>query len=312
MEWYYALNNQQQGPVSEADLRGMAQAGVIQPDTLVWRQGMADWQPYGQVVGGAPASPVAGAYAEIPSRMDQYMPRESSGTGGQTPNSELRAMARQALSGGWGPAVGFIVVLWLIHFGVNMASGILPIVGVFVPIVLAGPFTLGMMTNYLNVSRGGETDFANLFSGFQDFGRALGVYFLILLMAFVVIFIGAFVVVAAMGVTGGISEARFQEADGVLLAIIFIAVALCVASGFYIQLKFSQVYYIMADHRDMGVIEVLSTSSQMMKGQLLKLFFLYLSFIGWAFLAIFTFFIGYIFLVPYMMVAQAKFYDDIR
>src|SRR2546428_6139769 len=51
MNWYYAEAGQQRGPVGDAELSGLVQAGTIRGDTLVWREGMADWQPYGQVKG---------------------------------------------------------------------------------------------------------------------------------------------------------------------------------------------------------------------------------------------------------------------
>jgi hypothetical protein len=46
MDWYYASNGQQSGPVSEAQLDELARTGGIAPTTLVWRQGMTNWQPY--------------------------------------------------------------------------------------------------------------------------------------------------------------------------------------------------------------------------------------------------------------------------
>ena len=46
MDWYYASNGQQSGPVSETQLDDLAQRGTIAPTTLVWRQGLANWQPY--------------------------------------------------------------------------------------------------------------------------------------------------------------------------------------------------------------------------------------------------------------------------
>ncbi len=49
MNWYYADGTQQQGPVSEADFAQLVQAGKVTDQTMVWREGMADWQPYGNV-----------------------------------------------------------------------------------------------------------------------------------------------------------------------------------------------------------------------------------------------------------------------
>ena len=49
MNWFYVENGQQRGPVSDADLANLTRTGVIQPDTLVWREGMADWQHYSKI-----------------------------------------------------------------------------------------------------------------------------------------------------------------------------------------------------------------------------------------------------------------------
>jgi hypothetical protein len=53
-EWFYAHNGQQAGPVSEAALGDFARTGVITPDTLIWRAGMNDWQPYKTVMTAPP------------------------------------------------------------------------------------------------------------------------------------------------------------------------------------------------------------------------------------------------------------------
>ena len=50
----------------------------------------------------------------------------------------------------------------------------------------------------------------------------------------------------------------------------------------------------------------------MMKGHKMDLFLLYLSFIGWAILCIFTLFIGYLWLAPYVQMTEVKFYEKIR
>ena len=46
MNWYYVEAGQQAGPVDDAQLEGLASSGKIQPDTLVWREGMPNWQPF--------------------------------------------------------------------------------------------------------------------------------------------------------------------------------------------------------------------------------------------------------------------------
>lgn len=45
MNWFYALNGQQKGPVSEQEIVQLASTGVINASTLIWRDGLPDWQP---------------------------------------------------------------------------------------------------------------------------------------------------------------------------------------------------------------------------------------------------------------------------
>lgn len=43
VQWYYARNDQQFGPVSATELKQLADAGAIAPDDLLWREGMDSW-----------------------------------------------------------------------------------------------------------------------------------------------------------------------------------------------------------------------------------------------------------------------------
>jgi uncharacterized RDD family membrane protein YckC len=44
--WYYALDRQQLGPVSEEEMDRLAASGTIRGNTLVWHAGMPGWEPY--------------------------------------------------------------------------------------------------------------------------------------------------------------------------------------------------------------------------------------------------------------------------
>src|SRR4051812_46591159 len=65
MQWYYATNGQRQGPISQDEFDQHVRNGLIKPDTLVWRQGMANWVSYATLMGvGQPAAtPAADAGA---------------------------------------------------------------------------------------------------------------------------------------------------------------------------------------------------------------------------------------------------------
>lgn len=64
--WFYASEGQQQGPFPEIQLRELIGRGTISADTLVWTEGMANWQRAGDVPGlvsgasGPPGLPRSG------------------------------------------------------------------------------------------------------------------------------------------------------------------------------------------------------------------------------------------------------------
>ena len=62
MSWYYADAGRQIGPVEEPALDDLVRSGVVRDDTLVWREGMAGWEPHGTVRGPKPAASVPPAY----------------------------------------------------------------------------------------------------------------------------------------------------------------------------------------------------------------------------------------------------------
>src|SRR5579862_1806316 len=46
MEWHYVnANGEQAGPVDDAGLNELLKSGQVTQETLVWRDGMPDWQP---------------------------------------------------------------------------------------------------------------------------------------------------------------------------------------------------------------------------------------------------------------------------
>ena len=61
MNWYYAENGTQTGPVSDAELEALRRSGRVQHDTLVWREGLPEWQPYHQAVSVGQPSAIAAA-----------------------------------------------------------------------------------------------------------------------------------------------------------------------------------------------------------------------------------------------------------
>ena len=125
MNWHYAKDGEQKGPVTEEELKQLFESGQISSSDLVWKEGMSEWSGYGSVFQASTSDSSEGdASPPAPTTaVTQSTPMPATnGTGGQTPNSELRARALSALSGNWGPAIGVVLVSYILM----LASGIIP------------------------------------------------------------------------------------------------------------------------------------------------------------------------------------------
>jgi uncharacterized RDD family membrane protein YckC len=59
MNWYYAVQGKQMGPISDADLEESVRTGSITDDTMVWHEGLPQWTKYGEVRQGGGGTAVA-------------------------------------------------------------------------------------------------------------------------------------------------------------------------------------------------------------------------------------------------------------
>lgn len=198
-------------------------------------------------------------------------------------NVAFMRMAKESLRDKWTLAVGTFFVYGLIIGGLqvnysyfNMFGGhlITPFTGI-ISLIIGGPLTLGAAIFSLAISRNQEARFEQLFKGFNNFGTALGAYLLIAIF--------------------------------VLLWMI-----LLIIPGIIAALSYAMTFYIIADEPSIQIMDAINKSKKMMYGYKMKLFCLYLRFLGWLLVCILTFGIGFLWLVPYVKVSVAKFYDDIK
>jgi len=190
-------------------------------------------------------------------------------------NAELRAIARQSLSGAWGLAALAMLIFMAVSYAIGYFSLLVPVLGFLIPLLLAGPLYYGILAYFLRTVRGERPELPVLFSGFSRLGVTIG------------LFIIAYVLVALWSI-------------------------LLIIPGIIAQLRYSMAYFILHDHPDMSALEAIRQSKEMMRGRKGKLFLLFLSFIGWIILSVITFGIGFLWLYPYMMTSMAAFYEDLR
>jgi uncharacterized membrane protein len=142
-------------------------------------------------------------------------------------------------------------------------------------LIVGGPLVLGLCAFFLNKARGQSAKIDNLFEGFKTFVSGLVLY---------------------------------------LLYTLFICLwsLLFVIPGLIKALSYSMCFFIMRDNPGIGAMEAINLSRKMMNGYKMKLFLLYLSFIGWGLLACLTFGIGFLWLLPYISLSEANFYEELK
>ena len=212
----------------------------------------------------------------------------------------LKTFAKERLKGRWGVAIGVAFVAGL--FGVygaagspsnsnqvsTMAPDMDPAVTTVVVTMLAVAFiwmlvaffigpviALGERTFFMGLCRGEPVKFSTLFSKMSLCLKAWCLNFMISL------FVG-------------------------LWSLLF------VIPGIIAYYRFYMAKYIMAENPDVGVMEAIRQSKQMMKGYKGKLFVLELSFIGWALLCGLTLGIGLLWLQPYIRTTETAFYLELK
>jgi len=99
-----------------------------------------------------------------------------------------------------------------------------------------------------------------------------------------------------------------------LLTLLYVALwsLLLIIPGIVAAIAYSQTFFILADDDKVSGTEAMARSQKMMSGNKWRFFCLGLRFTGWFILCLFTFGIGFLWLVPYMQVTLANFYYEVK
>ncbi|MDR0600823.1 MAG: DUF975 family protein [Treponema sp.] len=142
-------------------------------------------------------------------------------------------------------------------------------------LIVGGPLYLGLAGYFVRRVRGEQVNVGDLFDGFDRFGAAFLLYLL----------------------------------RGIF---IFLWTLLLIIPGIVKIFSYSMAFYILGDNPGMNGCESITASRKMMNGHKGRLFGLYFSFIGWILLGILTLGIGFLWIFPYMLQAEANFYEELK
>lgn len=99
--WYYVDSNRQQlGPVAQDQLVQQYRLGNLTRDTLIWRDGMGQWQPLGDFMVEFGLSQAVGSFVEHPSaagRIEPVLESTSSSVATETEGAEEKPITGRAV-----------------------------------------------------------------------------------------------------------------------------------------------------------------------------------------------------------------------
>ncbi|MFH1033665.1 MAG: GYF domain-containing protein [Pseudomonadota bacterium] len=151
--WYYVVNGAQTGPAGAHEMAALIQAGKISRDTLVWKEGMAEWQPAGQ-------TELAELFAQAPP------PVAASPRPVPPPPGEGLAIG-SCLKEGFGLIKQYPAAFLL-------GNIVFMVINSFAGGLLTGNWYGGVMLMVDKVRSGQPVEFGDIFKGFDRFGQVLG------------------------------------------------------------------------------------------------------------------------------------------
>ena len=235
--------------------------------------------------------------------------------------SETRKQARESLKGKWGTVVLITLIYLAYSFIVGLLSSI-PFLGTIIfiaSIVIDIPILYGFMMAMIKLKRGENVGYFDFFKdGFANFKRAWCVTgrMLLKMIAPIIVIIVALVVLLVTLVASVATAIAFGNSDGIITAIFgagalaiiaFIVIIAAYVWLFIKSLTYALCTYIAIDNQNMSATDSVNQSKTLMYGYKGRLFCLFLSFIGWWFLAAI---LSLIPLVPYMQFASIIFYEN--
>lgn len=155
-----------------------------------------------------------------------------------------------------------------------LGMGVVMLIWLLVNLIVGGAVTLGYAQFNLNLVDDRDPHFSNIFSHMNRLWEGFCMQF-------------------------------FQGMMVFLWSLLFII------PGIIASYRYSMTPYILAENMDLSVMEAITESKKMMRGNKFRLFCLEISFIGWDILAALTLNIGDLWVHPYREVARAAFYREI-
>lgn len=311
-QWYYIVGENQNGPVSEIELKQQLTAINLDAQrVLVWRDGMTDWVDPRTLAGLLDAAPAAAAPASVsPTIATPASPIASNPDPYQAPASALQEQPSAPLEGGNHPLdVGACIStgwkMTLAQFGKLILFGLS-----YMGIVFVFMIPLGLLEGFMGVPQDGTEP-----NGSQVAVSALSQ----IVQNVVSIFFGIGAAMFGLGMvketnpgigllfSGGRHFFSVLGASILFGLIVVIGIICLVVPGIWLALRLGQFQLAIVD-RNLGPIEGLKASWEMTRGNALSLIVLGLAIFGICLLGLLALGIGLLWAYPTAFIAGSAAY----
>lgn len=245
-------------------------------------------------------------------------------------SAELKQLAKRALLGKYGTAVGAVLVNYAVAVGIGLALYFFLIVGVlaaalsgsagassapviaviivvvalfFAMIIIEYMMMPGYINLYFNICRGRAYALGDLLFAFKN---APGKFFIIscILVGLVVVITGVSMALSMFGLAFHSFWLKMVLDWGFMLLLYVLM--------FLFYMNFGLTLYILVEDPQKGIMEAMGESYRMMKGNRGRYFYLMISFIGWMIVAYLSLGLALLWLTPYMGCTFTYFYLDLK
>ncbi|WP_142414517.1 DUF975 family protein [Hathewaya massiliensis] len=245
-------------------------------------------------------------------------------------NAEIKTKAKEALKGNWGVAIASCIIYGLLlqgfSFVINMRDLTIngftdalensngdfksSIIVLLINVFLAGAMTYGLNNFFIKLIRRENADIKDVFEGFKHYKGTFFINLLLLIYQFLwaLMFIVPVVIILIIAVVS-VATDNISITAILLVCLVIIVVSIVLS---IILFRYSMSFYIYIDNPELTASEVIKESIDMMEGNQIRLFKLYLSFILWFLLSIITLGIAMIWVGPYMQTCTAVFYEELK
>ena len=235
-------------------------------------------------------------------------------------SSDFRAEARRKLAGKWGKGACIMLAFLLVTFVINFIIGLIPDscewLGQIIDIVINVPLSFGILYAFLKLYKDenvGAFDFFKL--GFNNFGKSWSITFniflkmivpaIVVIISYILIAVGISFYATSLIAVYSTSTLNFYTFISIVGFILLVVSSIWATTKYYF---YQLAFLISMENEDMSAKDVVEESKKAMTGKRAGLFWLQLSFIGWAILGAISFGIGFLWIIPYVHCATIAFY----